>query len=153
MFLEYYLKDDDNADLVQNAMKNSKMAIFLQKQHSEDVSNRVGVASPGDTRWHTRREQMEKQFDQKGTMVNMTMDDEWKQYIDSDIRSIVRDADHWDDVKNLLKDVTECSNAIKVSQGHSVCASQCYYEMTKLLIFAGHYKDSDDRTQREMSVQ
>ena len=102
-------------------MKNTKLRQYIQIKYkpSSDgtTGNRVGIASPGNTRWQSRVEQIEKQLTLRSTMTNYCIDHEWSQGMDEGVKGTINDINYWTDLCSLKGDIKKIFESMKMCQG------------------------------------
>ena len=102
-------------------MKNTKLRQYIQihyKPSSDGTTgNRVGIASPGNTRWQSRVEQMQKQLTLKSTMQDFCIDRNWSQGMNTECSDLIHDIQYWTDLKSVQSDIEKIIESMNMCQG------------------------------------
>ena len=101
-------------------MKNGKLREYLQgcyERRNEGGDKRLGIESPGNTRWDARNGQIQKQIKLRGDLIAACVTEEWIRYIRDDVKAIILDAEHWKRLTNMKSEVLQFHISIKTLQG------------------------------------
>ena len=107
-------------DKVQDVMKNGKVREYLQvcyEKRNEGGDRRLGIDSPGNTRWDARNGQIQRQIDLRGDLIAACVTEEWIRYIRDDVKGIIMDTEHWKRLMDMKAEVLQFHIAIKTLQG------------------------------------
>jgi hypothetical protein len=84
------------------------------------------------TRWDSREKQIAKQVSLRATLISLTIDADWKQYVPDSKKKLILDDVHWNEVGTIYEIFSSFKNMCDYLQGIEIL-SAVYYAFIFLL--------------------